>query len=745
MPRSSPPNIHTDNGQKNFFSNELNIQPKLALKNFGTILNATTDSYLLCDSKLQLLACNKSFIKLCRQITGRVPGTNFNLVKIISPCRLELVFSYLRDGMPGKEMEYEESYHEKSWFHIHIYPVRLLSGKTPQVCICIKDISVKKAAEVECEKMKAHEKALVNSTAEALMLINHKDEIIAFNHRAEVLMEKFVRKGIYNGLNLIQAVPVFRRADLKDKLVSVRQGNFMEYEVKYPDDCWLWISLVPVKSTAGAINEICVCLRDITNRKLMEEQLIEKESQGRSLIAALAEGVIMQARGKLVLNMNKSVLGILETNEKELKKHGFPLPGTIMVSRKNEPIDIDKIIHSEVCEGRSVKSMVVGITRKSSLKWLLINIEPVIRNNQKPEACVISMTDITQIIKDEEELKLLSNVVKETSNLIGITDAAGKIQWVNEAFQKISGYSLDEVINKKPGQLLAGPDKDKKESYRIKMALEKGIAVEGEILNYSKEGKKYWVHYNIHPVKDEQGNITRFFSIQSDITEKKQMQEEMQRQEIRRQKAIIRASIKGQEKERNQLGQELHDNINQILAASKLSLDCALNSKESRVYVESAFENVKLAMSEIRNFSRHLVSPRFQHTSFETSLQDITINLGLETITMVVVDPQIDQYLPDDIKLSLYRIAQEQLHNTAKYAKATSILVCLEQRDSNIILRIEDDGVGFDTTTHKKGIGICNIMNRVEAYNGDVKLISSPGHGCQVKITIPIEQLTTIL
>jgi signal transduction histidine kinase len=89
----------------------------------------------------------------------------------------------------------------------------------------------------------------------------------------------------------------------------------------------------------------------------------------------------------------------------------------------------------------------------------------------------------------------------------------------------------------------------------------------------------------------------------------------------------------------------------------------------------------------------------------------------------------------EKFKLNIFRIVQEQLNNTLKHAHAGLIKITIGQTNDKLCLYISDDGVGFDTTTRKKGVGLSNILSRAELYKGDVKLISEPGKGCSLSIT----------
>jgi PAS domain S-box-containing protein len=243
----------------------------------------------------------------------------------------------------------------------------------------------------------------------------------------------------------------------------------------------------------------------------------------------------------------------------------------------------------------------------------MLNTEPVRREEGAIEGCVITFTDVTETISTREKLNLLSRVIRETSNLVVITDPEERITWANESFLRTSGYDLAEATGRKPGELLRGPAKSREEIKKIKAALGRGEAVSGEILNYTKQGTSFWASYNIHPVKDEEGKVIRFFSIQSDITELKAMRKKMLEQQLAHQEQLGQAALEAQEKKQTEIGQELHDNVNQILAATKMYLGPIIkgerNVRENAIAVDGY---IQLAIEEIRKLSHQLVAPRFK-------------------------------------------------------------------------------------------------------------------------------------
>jgi PAS domain S-box-containing protein len=134
---------------------------------------------------------------------------------------------------------------------------------------------------------------------------------------------------------------------------------------------------------------------------------------------------------------------------------------------------------------------------------------------------------IEQISTSELELKKLSLIATRTKNSVIISDAEGKIEWVNDAFQKITGYRLEEVKGRKPKDFLQGPGSDMYEVKRLSDALKKNENIETTLINYNKSGQPYYNQLEITPVFNEQNKLVNFISIQRDITEEMRIKQEI--------------------------------------------------------------------------------------------------------------------------------------------------------------------------------------------------------------------------
>ncbi len=191
--------------------------------------------------------------------------------------------------------------------------------------------------------------------------------------------------------------------------------------------------------------------------------------------------------------------------------------------------------------------------------------------------------------------------------------------------------------------------------------------------------------------------------------------------------------------ERKKLGQELHDNVNQILGTVKLYADmlCPDNDRDKDIR-NKITEYVLLAVSEIRNLSSEMVHGKGHFTGLIGEIQRIIDNIRFSTSIQASFqfDESIEAFSYEK-KICLLRIAQEQLKNVVNYSEASELMIGLRRVDNTAMLTIRDNGKGFNLNSARTGIGIKNIYDRTRVYDGTVTLESAPGHGCSLAVRIP--------
>ncbi|MBI1190367.1 MAG: EAL domain-containing protein [Tepidisphaera sp.] len=147
------------------------------------------------------------------------------------------------------------------------------------------------------------------------------------------------------------------------------------------------------------------------------------------------------------------------------------------------------------------------------------------QKNRELEQLVAERTHA--LAESEAKARKLATVARRTDNTVIIADAMGRIEWVNDGFSRLTGYTLDEVAGKTPGSVLQGPESDPVTIARMRAAIGRGEAFEEEIVNYSKQGQPYWVHVETQPVRDEQGRVTHFIAIERETTQQRRLAEQL--------------------------------------------------------------------------------------------------------------------------------------------------------------------------------------------------------------------------
>ena len=206
---------------------------------------------------------------------------------------------------------------------------------------------------------------------------------------------------------------------------------------------------------------------------------------------------------------------------------------------------------------------------------------------------------------------------------------------------------------------------------------------------------------------------------------------------IIRQQEITEIIISAQESERSQIGRELHDNVTQLLGASRLYIDIRKDTENRESYLQSSSTYILNAIDEIRKLSKTLITPLINEIGLVESIKDsIEDIMRVHPVKIVFNTLNFDEKnLNEKFKLNLFRIVQEQINNTLKHAKATIMHIDFSQFSDNISISISDNGIGFDPSISRKGIGINNVISRAELYKGEVAIDSAPNKGVTLTIT----------
>ena len=593
------------------------------------------------------------------------------------------------------------------------------------------------------------EQELLHQLPDAIFITDLSFNIIGWNDAAEKL------HGLpgARGKNLLDLIKIDLIDSSLDKLKSdlLSKGNWGGEVIFHRHDGGKFIFKTTATSIIDDNNQpisITFVNHNITKDKSTEKKLAEAEATYEKLVNTLLDGVIMLDRSGKVTTCNKRAAAILGLSIEEMMGREFGDSSWKAIKPDGTAFpwyEFPTVV--SVQTGFPQRNVKMGIyLQEVGVKWLSINSEALIRNGEfEPYAVVVSFSDITDSVEREEELRKSNErfyyVSKITSDAIWDIDLLTNQFYRSETFYELSGYSRDEIK----------PDLN---WWFDKIHPDDRQRVRNKVQDYIKNGKDKWEDEYLFLCADgsykflldsgtilyRHGKPVRILGAIRDLTEKKKLEQQLLQEQEQKHKAVSQAGIVAQEAERSNISRELHDNVNQLLMSAKLFMNSAQTDPANATeHIEKAAKYQMMAVEEIRKLSRALNTSLVKVIGLSRGIDDIIINMNAfqQIETKFKYDQKLDKILSEDQKLMIFRIVQEQTNNIIKYADAKNVVITLKETNNEIHLTIIDDGKGFDTTTHAKGIGFINMYSRVDAFGGKMEIESSPGAGCTLKINFP--------
>jgi len=322
-----------------------------------------------------------------------------------------------------------------------------------------------------------------------------------------------------------------------------------------------------------------------------------------------------------------------------------------------------------------------------------------------------------------------------TDGFLGIDENARVIYW-NKAAELISGLPQNSMVGNILWDVLPEPT--------CTLARQKLAEIKADKrplhIEYFSERIERWME--VHAYISESG-VSVFFR---DVTERKELQEALIREKEERlrekeeeQKRITAAVIQATERERAQVGQELHDNVNQVLTAVKLYAGLCLDGvPQANDLLRKSISLLQQSIDEIRSLSKRLSAPSLGNIKLKDSLQELIDSVTITNQLAITFHADDLEDVSPTTHLALYRILQEQLTNVLKHAEAKNVSITLTKNETHLCLCVKDDGKGFDSQLKNNGIGLSNMASRAEALNGRIKFNSTPGEGCELYVELPL-------
>jgi two-component system sensor histidine kinase UhpB len=349
--------------------------------------------------------------------------------------------------------------------------------------------------------------------------------------------------------------------------------------------------------------------------------------------------------------------------------------------------------------------------------------------------------EIRRLRKSEERYR---TIVEDQTELICRWHPDGTITFVNEVYCRYFNKSCQELTGRTFEQFI--PSEDHKELKKEIAALNKENPV--SLIEHRvilPDGEVRWQSWTNRVILDEQGNIIEIQSVGRDITVRK-LAEENLRISHEQLRALTKRLSEAEEKERQRIARELHDQVGQNLTALGINLNMLRDQLYGQLTSETdARFNDSIGLLEettrrIRDVMADLRPSVLDDYGLIAAIRWYSDQFSKRTgLNIAVHGEELIPRLPSEAEITLFRITQEVLTNVAKHAMAENVTVTLKEVFRAISLIIVDDGVGFDPallrrSSDKNGWGILNIQERAESIGGKLTVESRPGEGTAVII-----------
>ncbi len=605
---------------------------------------------------------------------------------------------------------------------------------------------------------------ILDEAPDAILIINNKLKIIEANKCASEL------SGYTNSELLSTSISkLFTEKELKDKPLSVKEIEsnkvvLLERKIKTKSG-----EIIPVEMKSKKLpnGNYYSSIRDISLRIKTRNDIQESlnkvklsEFKYRNLFNNMPLGIFTIQKTGFIESINQSMVKILGSPsvEESLKFNIFKLPtlkGTELLKDLNTCFKTGKSF-SKIYDYTSV-------WEKNS--FVKAQILPAEKDNF--EKVLVIIEDYTSQKEKELQLKILSEGVNNSPASVVVTNAKAEIIFVNEKFEKLTGYSFDEVQGKTPAILKSDFHTDEFYNH-LWNTINSGNYWIGEFLNKKKNGELFWESTMISSLKNEHGEISHFMAIKEDITEKKRVEEELKLAKEKAEEADrLKSSFLAN------MSHEIRTPLNAIMGFSSLIRDYDIASNESAKYLDIIQTNskqllniiddvllvAKLQVNQVKVYSSVFIINQLLKELYTDFSKEIELFSEKEIKLQIEISEkdEIDKIETDKVKL--YQILNKLIRNAVKFTSKGKIRFGYELTDNEQIkFFVKDSGIGISKDKQKiifqkfrqaddsdtrqfggTGLGLSIVKGLIDLLEGKLWVESEEGKGTCFYFTIPIE------
>ncbi|MCX6149563.1 MAG: PAS domain S-box protein [Ignavibacteriales bacterium] len=625
-----------------------------------------------------------------------------------------------------------------------------------------RDITKRKQAEEALKNSREDLNRMLNSIAEGAYGVDTSGnctfvnraflKILGYQNEHEILgkhIHELIHHSHYDGSPYPSIECKMYRAHQTNQPINVSDEVFWSKDgVAIPVEYWSH----PIVKDGVVIGSIATFI-NITERKQAEEEITMLAHSLKSV----NECVSITDMEDKILFVNESFLKTYGYNENELVGKNI----NIVRSLNNLPELVKEILPATKQGGWQGE---LWNKRKDGSEFLINLSTTLIKDKDGKFLGLIGVaTDITEHRQAEEKLMKLSSAIEQTVDTVVIADREGIIEYVNPAFEDLTGYTSEEALGKTPRILKSGT-KDQKYYEALWRTILSGKVFRAEIVNKKKNGDLYFLEKTISPIFDKNKNITHFVGTGVDITERKLAE-----------KGLIEAKEKAEEMNRlkssflSNMSHELRTPIIGIIGFAEILID-ELTDEEYKGQLQIILEsgnrlketlNLILDISKIEAESLTINSEEIEMTSYVPNLVKVFEKsaeaTGIE-LKIITEEELLFSYLDKDMLTS---IVNNLINNAIKYTPKGKVTVDIKKvtfnENLNVEILVKDTGIGISDENlsiifepfrqasegwsrkfEGTGLGLTLVKKYVEIMNGAITVESKVGVGSTFKVLFPL-------